>query len=270
MSAPLFRIYVVNLKRRADRRERMAALLERFGLRCEWLEAVDAKDISPDVLAAHLAPHMPLGPLSPGDQCCTLSHRKLWQSLAQADCDWAVVLEDDAVLAGDFALVLQGLAAVPADVDLIKIERCTYSDRVLLGPALPGPAGHSVHALFSKHSCSAGYLLRPRKAALLVAQTAKLGVPIDHFLFNPAVGGADRLQPFQLYPAVVEQLADAAGKNANSDIRSWRRMVRPKGWGLVRRELVRAVSDVAVLPRQWARMLQGARFRSVGLSEKAE
>lgn len=264
---PKVGIYVINLARRADRRERMTTLLARQGLQAQFVPAIDAQTVSPAQLRPHFSSRMPLGPLSLGDQCCSLSHRKAWAMLAASQYDWGVVLEDDVVLHEDFAAVLAAISVVPAEIGLIKLERCTYSNRALLAPAEPQTLfGYRLHHLVSRHICAAGYMLRRSVVSDALTKTEIFSVPVDHFLFNPGITPKKRrLEPFQLYPAVVEQLADANGKNANSDIRTWRRLARPKGLGLFRRELWRVITDVSALPGMWLNMAKGARFVSIRL-----
>jgi glycosyl transferase, family 25 len=258
------RILVINLARRPDRLAQMTALLGGFGLGFVRVDAVDAGAVSLEALRSQFADSAPLGPLSAGDMCCSQSHRLAWRLLAGLDCEWGVVLEDDVLLAADFAAVLADAAAIPEQVDLVKLERCTYSHRALLDAPVSGPAGHALQHLRSRHICAAGYMLRRRRAADAVQLTQRLAVPVDHFLFNPNLPGCGRaIAPHQLNPAVVEQEATPDGKNANSDIKAWRRKVRPSGMGLWRRELMRVGFSLGMLPSHAAHLLAGARFGDV-------
>ncbi|GEM_PF-365538 len=259
------RIFVINLARRPDRLERMKRMFDGFGCDFVRVDAVDAQEISFEELKTQFSDAAPLGALSVGDMCCTQSHRQAWRQLAETDCEWGAVFEDDVLLADDFAAVLAAAAAIPPDIDLVKLERCSYSHRALLDAAVPGPAGHTLHRLWSKHICAAGYMLRRRRAAEALELTRKLAVPVDHFLFNPNLPSCGRaIAPYQLNPAVVEQEATPDGKNANSDIKSWRRKVRPSGVQLWRREIMRAGYALGMLPSHALHLAAGARFRDVG------
>jgi glycosyl transferase, family 25 len=260
-------IFVINLARRPDRLARMKRLLDGFGCDFVRVEAMDARTVSLAELQSQffVSDAAPLGALSVGDMCCAQSHRRAWRRLAATDCEWGLVVEDDVLLAEDFSAVVADAAAIPTEVDLVKLERCSYSHRALLDPKVPGPAGHALQRLWSKHICAAGYLLRRRRVADALALTAKLAVPVDHFLFNPNLPDCGRaIAPFQLNPAVIEQEATPDGKNANSDIKTWRRKARPSGLSLWGREIRRAWYAAAMLPSHARRLAAGARFDDVG------
>lgn len=81
-------VYVINLARRPDRKERIGGRLVGAGLRPVWIDAVDAatmRVVPPGTLAtkAHYA--------------CWLSHVKFLSAVADSGSPCAVVFEDDAV-----------------------------------------------------------------------------------------------------------------------------------------------------------------------------
>jgi len=265
----LFQVFVINLERRPDRLAKIAEALGRLGIGFTRIAAVDARTVSGDLLDAYFERSGPLGVLSTGDKCCTLSHRLAWQALADSNFDWGVVLEDDVVLSRDFGSVLNAASSIPPGIELVKLERCLYSHRVLLAKAAPGPAGHALQRILSKHVCGAGYMIRRESARAAIAQTQRMAIPVDHLLFNPNMSALCRkLAPYQLCPAVVEQSSSDAGEVAVSDIKPWRVSARPFGLGLWRRELVRAYYETRLLPSQLFHYAAGARFTQVELGGK--
>ncbi|CAE7218745.1 unnamed protein product [Symbiodinium sp. CCMP2592] len=116
---------VVSLEQRADRRRRVAALLEPYPWlleRLRWLPAVCGQSLAPERLVPHLLSNVhseeqEVKPryemlegtstcwnhdwlhMTPGAVGCALSHRVLWESFPQhaaaCDQDWLLVLEDD-------------------------------------------------------------------------------------------------------------------------------------------------------------------------------
>src|SRR5215472_9407764 len=107
-------IYLINLARRGDRRTAMEAQAQRLGLGLTRLEALDAKDVGPDILERWFQPDGPLGEIPRGDKCCSLSHRMAWAKLIASGAPYAAVLEDDVVLKDAAAFPLGSDDWIPA------------------------------------------------------------------------------------------------------------------------------------------------------------
>lgn len=142
-------VYVINLDRSAERLRRITAELQAAGLTFQRVQAVEAASLPPDVPEYdHMANGARyLAPLSRGEIACVLSHREVWRLMAaQPEQSAAVVLEDDARLAGnirDLADAVEGLARSPHP-ELVKLydlnpprpQNVTYRRRRPLLPAL--------------------------------------------------------------------------------------------------------------------------------------
>lgn len=270
-TSDLFQLFVINLERRPDRLAQIAGALDRLDLAYTHIKAVDANSVSRDLLNLHFESSGPFGAMSAGDKCCTLSHRLVWRAMAEASCDWGIVLEDDVVLSDSFGAVLDDIPSIPPDIELIKLERCNYSHLALLSNATPGPAGHTLHRLLSKHACSAGYMIRRSGALKALEFTQRTSFSIDHVLFNPSVSSlCRRLVPYQLCPAVVEQAELTPGEAAVSDIKPWRLKARPFGIELWQREIIRAYYEVRLLPLQLVQLAAGARFIQIEFGRRSK
>ncbi len=110
MSTPRMKTYVVNLKRRADRRARMERVLPAtwdVQFTSDWDGPMDGQAIDPDDLPGfglyqwELPSDNPWWsrPLKLGEIGCAVSHWMCWQQAAADAADPALILEDDAVLA---------------------------------------------------------------------------------------------------------------------------------------------------------------------------
>jgi len=60
--------------------------------------------------------------LTNGEIGCYLSHRKAWEKIANSDDPYAVVLEDDIKLIGDFNLAITAMNNLPFDWQIIKLS----------------------------------------------------------------------------------------------------------------------------------------------------
>ena len=250
------RIFLINLERRPDRLAAMKAQLDRLGLAFERFNAVDAKTVDPAELSAPFAPRGPLGTLSPGDKACTCSHLHLWRRIAAGAESHAVILEDDILLSDAAARFLSSSDWIPKSAGLIKLER--YGDEnqlIVIGKGCVRVLDREIAPLQSRHTGSGGYVISRETAAALAGMTEKLTLPIDHLLFNPNNSPIFHwLKPWQLLPAILDQRVEVGG---TTDIHRTREATKPRGWALVKRQLVRNYYDMRLVPAQIASVLTG-------------
>jgi glycosyl transferase family 25 len=168
MTTQPLKTYVVNLKRRPDRRARMERVLPASWdaqFTSDWDGPMDGQTIDPDDLPGFgLYPwEIPSDnpwwsrPLKLGEIGCAISHWMCWQHAAADAADPALILEDDAVLTRHCAERLQArlarLTAIDPRWDLVYLGRWALDgeDRpVTAGIVRPGYS-----------YCTYGYLLSP-------------------------------------------------------------------------------------------------------------
>jgi glycosyl transferase family 25 len=249
----IMKIFVINLARRRDRRAAMAAQLLSLKLPFEVVAALDAAAVSQGWIARHFTAKGPLGQLSRGDQCCSLSHRKAWFTFLANGAPYAAFLEDDVVLDGAAANLLSDLSWLPPGSDVVKLEHFgPQGQRVLVGEKTALGGDRSLAPILSRHTGAAAYILS-RRAAIKLLAAERWAVPVDHLLFNPNVSVlARQLKPVQLFPAIARQADGGA-----SDIRPWRLDGNRFSAALILRELVRAYYELRLVPRQIVQLLSG-------------
>lgn len=118
-------------------------------------------------------------PLLAGEKGCYASHIAAWQRLLASPAPALVVLEDDVRPEPAFAEVIDAIAGLPADWDMVK----------LIGRAHERPAAQrpltGQHMLVSYRrvpSLTAGYVISRRGAEKLLASRLPFGRPIDEDL----------------------------------------------------------------------------------------
>ncbi|CAG0897714.1 unnamed protein product [Darwinula stevensoni] len=96
-------VYVINLKRRPERRRRMEAVLKSLGFRATFVDAVDGKTLDESRLKEMGVKLMPEfrdpsqnRPMTYGEIGCVLSHHHAWQEIVNSKRKLAMILEDDA------------------------------------------------------------------------------------------------------------------------------------------------------------------------------
>ena len=97
------KIFVINLKRRPDRREEVSKMMAGMGIRFEFIEAVDGGEMLPTEEARlnyylnHFIDERETHGwvASVGQIGCWLSHVELWKKIVEEHIDSALILEDD-------------------------------------------------------------------------------------------------------------------------------------------------------------------------------
>jgi collagen beta-1,O-galactosyltransferase len=234
MSTRRMKTYVVNLKRRADRRVRMERQLPATWdaqFTSDWDGPMDGQAIDPDDLRGFgLYPwERPSDnpwwsrPLKLGEIGCAVSHWMCWQQAAADAADPALILEDDAVLVDDCAARLQSrvarLSTVDPHWDLLYLGRWALDDddrAVTAGIVRPG---------FSY--CTFGYLLSASglgkmlncgfERALIPVDELIPALYLDHPREDIRALYPRRLRAYALEPPLVTQLPkDEAGSDTEA------------------------------------------------------
>ena len=195
--------YLLNLDSRPDRLERFAAQADALGLPFVRLSAVDGTDPSIASEAERRHSTFTSGSLGPFAFACFESHRKAWHILVDGGDPYAVILEDDVVLATDFPKCL-AKGWIPASADICKLE--TKGTRMHLDrPSEQMLGKRRLRRLRSRHLGSAAYVISRSAAQRLLEWSADAGDPIDEFLFNPASPAFPQLETWQVDPAPAIQ-----------------------------------------------------------------
>lgn len=259
--------YVINLDRRPDRLDRIAAHLAARGVQFIRQSACDAQSAPEAEIAAIVQPHGPLGQLGLGDRACTVSHTRAWSAFLASDATHGLFLEDDIFLACDIAAALASADWIPPGCHAVKLEKFNDgASRLLLAPEIAHtPTGRALHPMRSRHVGGGAYILSREGARLALSHRGHYRVPIDHFLFNDTVSPIRRaLAPAIVVPAMATQRAYAY----ESDIAPLGKAIRPTGWRKRLRTLRRGLAEVNQAPRQlWQWATGQARIIPVAYAE---
>uniref|UniRef100_A0A4W5MDZ5 procollagen galactosyltransferase n=1 Tax=Hucho hucho TaxID=62062 RepID=A0A4W5MDZ5_9TELE len=183
-------VFMINLKKRTDRRDRMLRTLYEQEIACKVIQAVDGKAMNISEINA-LGIHMLPGysdpyhgrPLTKGELGCFLSHYNIWKEIAERGLERSLVIEDDLRFEVFFKRRLMNLMteveSQGLDWDLIYIGRKRMQvDR----PEKSVPNIHNlVEADYSYWTL--GYMMSLQGAQkLLRAEPLKRILPVDEFL----------------------------------------------------------------------------------------
>lgn len=174
-------IWVLNLRRSADRRQYVSRHLRELGLDFELIEACDGCELSREELSTLYDPAAAVRELSceltPGAIGCALTHLRVYRRMVEEQIPCALILEDDVVIQPACIEMLRRRDRFPPDWELI-----------LLGSS-SGPASfwgrRSIDAehhivRFAAHAWgSYGYLLKQSAARKLLGLGYPVRVPSD-------------------------------------------------------------------------------------------
>ena len=94
----------INLPQAEERRKSILAQAERLGVNIQLVEAVAGKDLPAEVPEYDRKRRKKLftKDLSANEIACTLSHKKALRTFLESEAEYAVIMEDDAVLSENF------------------------------------------------------------------------------------------------------------------------------------------------------------------------
>lgn len=101
---PKYQTYLINLDRATDRLQLMVKEFEKCQIDFERISAVDAKKLDSN---SYQIKNKYDRELVPGEIGCYLSHVKTLSHFLSSDNDFAIIIEDDAILAPDFKNIVE-------------------------------------------------------------------------------------------------------------------------------------------------------------------
>ncbi|XP_053971796.1 glycosyltransferase 25 family member [Hylaeus volcanicus] len=183
-------IYMINLLRRPERRDRMNRLFKELGIRAETIDAVDGRTLNESVLENLKIELMPeytdpyhSRPMTMGEVGCFLSHYTIWNKVIENNFEKVIILEDDVRFEPFFRqkvyYILKELVNLQLEWDLVYLGR----KRLLEQKAESSIDGskYLVRAAYSYWTL--GYILSATGARKLVeAEPLTKLIPVDEYL----------------------------------------------------------------------------------------
>lgn len=209
-------VFVINLDRRRDRWEAISTNLDRIGIEAERIPAVDARDLADDVRRSRA-----FGRINPGSAANMMGHGMAMRRLLESDAPAALILEDDAELGSDTAMLLRSVDWWPDGAKILRLEDAPRRPRFLGFPAGKTPDGRELRRVARWLPGSCAYLVNRDGARILLQASVNPQLTIDRTLFDLRYSEtAHQLRPYQVVPPMARQ------RGAGSDIQSWRRQWR--------------------------------------------
>lgn len=209
------KIFYLNLDHRNDRQYAMETRLAELSLAATRISAVTPQQLTQAQKLACSRSHHTSDPIIEVEMCCNLSHKLAYEAFLASNDAFAVIFEDDALIADDLPEVLSAIEREGMPCDLLRLE--TYIDRTQFGLRSRAQYGrYSVRSMHSYTWGTAGYVISRKAAARYLTQPEFLGITTDRSLWR-RLPNATGLKILQLYPAPVVQTDRVTG---DADLKS--------------------------------------------------
>lgn len=195
-------VFLINLDRQPGRLRFMQQQLSALGVTPIRISAINGRDPNERLrsCAAFYAQ------LSPGEVGCFESHRRLWQRIVDEGIPAAFVIEDDVILASDFA----ELDFPDMDVDLIKIDVHIGSLSWYGTVSKPATKTRSLRRLLGTEFSTGCYFITAAGARKLLARSRRYIDPVDRFMFDQTSRAFWAMKVWKLVPAAARQQQDVS------------------------------------------------------------
>jgi len=208
-------VYYINMASRLDRRQFMDEQFARLGIVAERIEAVTAAEVGAARMVPHAAPNNPWA-MTRVEVACEMSHERAWRLALDRGQEFALILEDDAVMGDGLKAFLDPAFNAGLKADLLKLE--TMYERVRLGRAVRTIGSFEVRQLLASHMGSAAYVISARMARRALADPALPRMTVDRYLFSRGGPIIPDRGLYQVDPAPVVQLEHYRGdKHAKAE-----------------------------------------------------
>ncbi len=176
-----FKIFVINLDNSSDRLFSIRESCDRIGLSFQRVSAVRGSDLGSEEKAKvynlknNLEKYDKV--LNDGEIGCYLSHAECWKQIIEDELDYALVLEDDAILTDELPLYIEKLAASCLEWDYIRLSHGRKVKPVI--DSLDLGDGLSLQKLLKLNSTTTGQFISFRGAEKLLLSALPISRPVD-------------------------------------------------------------------------------------------
>lgn len=238
-------VFVVNLAGETARWAQIAANLAESGLTWfERFEAVDGRLLAEDVMRESIDRDFFTRwygrPPSAGELGCTLSHLGTYERILAMQAQFALVLEDDALVMPEFASMLREAALHQWMVsDCPRVLLMSEADRFLRRSGFKVDARHCVHRVRNAWLAH-GYLINRAAARLLLVRQRPIRFLVDDWLDLDMVFG---LQVYCVQPPCIRLHSTSTVSSLDEDRHGLRATEKGQGWEHRIRRFCRRAAD---------------------------
>jgi len=186
-----FRVFVINLDESVDRMAFMKEQLDRLGLKFERIAAVDGRRLTAAEISKAYSPFwswLLLGRfMTAGELGCAMSHQLAREKIVSENIPWALILEDDALIAGDLPKALDAIRRALRTYGLVQLHYYEHRHQVRdAGPL--GFAKYRLKTFQGNHASAAAYAVS-LTAARRLDRGRRIALTADKWAWHSALSG---------------------------------------------------------------------------------
>lgn len=180
------KLFVINLEKAQERRERVTEKLAEIGMECEFFAAVNGFEGLPEELAAKPDDDYRIKyrgrPLTPGEKGVYASHYLLWKKCIELG-EAIAIFEDDFLPTPFFAQVIAKLPELHERYDYLRLEPqdTNFSNKMVENT----PDGFQVVMWMDNAGGARGYSITPNAARRFVEESETWLCAVDNFIGEP-------------------------------------------------------------------------------------
>ena len=183
-------IFVINLKKDTDRKDRIKNILRSRKLNFNFIDAVDGNQLTSNEINSIYDKNMSLfrskRELKPSEIGCALSHLSIYKRMLKDDIEEAIILEDDIILNDNFERFSSSLNIFPRDWDLILLGHSDTPSGLTDLCKIKVPLNNNIYALSVAKPLvtvggAYGYIINKSGARKILNKAKKLYQPIDNY-----------------------------------------------------------------------------------------
>lgn len=197
------KFFYINLKERTDRKKFIEDQAKKLNIETERVNAINKNN---QIVENHLSKNLFKGTNS-GAIACTLSHVEVWKKILNQNLEFAIVLEDDAILSPSLLTTLEYMKSflTLSNFDLIRLE--TSGDKLvsMSSPYETLPNDVEICKFYSSQLGSAGYIISSSFIKKIIDSNVLFATAIDILFFTPKSNFLNKYNVFQVVPAPIIQ-----------------------------------------------------------------
>lgn len=212
------KLFVINLEKALERRQRVTEKLAEIGMGCEFFAAVNGFEGLPEELADKPDDEYRIKyrgrPLTPGEKGVYASHYLLWKKCIELD-EPIAIFEDDFLPTPFFHQVIAKLPELHEHYDYLRLEPqdTNFSNKMVENT----PDGFQVVMWMDNAGGARGYSITPKAAKRFVEESETWLCAVDNFIGEPY---KHHIPSMGLIPYAVYNPADMESQIQNKAVLS--------------------------------------------------
>lgn len=200
------KIYVVNMARSTDRRERIGTLLSSMGLDFEFFSAIDGRVTEITGYDNDRRLKEKGHGLTPGEMGCFASHRALWDKCVSLQ-ENILILEDDIDFSDNFLTFFKIADSLTSQYEYIRLGRGPLKALPVFGAYYSldkrgDKKPYSLVKYLRGPSCCHGYTLSPVAAEKFLRHSVQWWWPVDDYMDSEYI---HHVSDYGIEPPIVLQ-----------------------------------------------------------------